>query len=53
MEQLEKDISVLVCKLEKNVPSLTVQYSMQHLLVHLLNEAKVDNQCDIGGCIIH
>jgi hypothetical protein len=53
MEQLEKDISVLMCKLEKNVPSLTVQYPIQHLLVYLLYEAKVDNQCDIGGCITH
>jgi hypothetical protein len=40
MEKLEKKISVLICKLEKIFP-LGWFNPMQHLLVHLLYEAKL------------
>jgi len=40
MEKLEKEIPVLVCKLEKIFP-LGFFNPMQHLLIHLLYEAKV------------
>jgi hypothetical protein len=39
MEKLEKDIMVLICKLKKN--PLVFFNLMQHLLAHLLYEAKV------------
>jgi hypothetical protein len=40
MEKLEKEISVLICKLEKIFPPGWFNL-MQHLLVHILYEAKV------------
>jgi hypothetical protein len=40
MEKLEKEISVFICKLEKIFP-LGWFNLMQHLLVHILYEAKV------------
>jgi hypothetical protein len=40
MEKLEKDISMLICKLEKVFPPEWFNL-MQHLLVHLLYEAKL------------
>jgi hypothetical protein len=40
MEKLEKEISVLICKLEKIFP-LGWFNPMQHLLVHISYEAKV------------
>jgi hypothetical protein len=40
MEKLEKEISVLLCKMEKNFPP-EIFNPMQYLLIHLPNEAKV------------
>jgi hypothetical protein len=40
LEKLEKDIPVLICKLEK-IFSLGWFNPMQHLLIHLLYEAKL------------
>jgi hypothetical protein len=40
MEKLEKEISVLICKLEKIFPPGWFN-PMQHLLVHISYEAKV------------
>ncbi|WVZ64584.1 hypothetical protein U9M48_014079 [Paspalum notatum var. saurae] len=40
MEKLEKDVPVLICKMEKNFPPGFFN-PMQHLLVHLAYEAKV------------
>jgi hypothetical protein len=40
MEKLEKEIPVLLCKMEKNFPSGFFN-PMQHLLIHLPYEAKV------------
>jgi hypothetical protein len=40
MEKLDKEIPVLICKLEKIFPQGWFN-PMQHLLVHLLYEAKV------------
>ena len=40
MEKLEKDVPVLICKMEKNFPPGFFN-PMQHLLVHLPYEAKV------------
>jgi hypothetical protein len=50
MEKLEKEISVLICKLEKIFPPGWFN-PMQHLLVHIPYEAKVGALCSIGGCI--
>jgi hypothetical protein len=41
MEKLKKEISVLICKLEKKIFSLGWFNLMQHLLVHIPYEAKV------------
>jgi hypothetical protein len=41
MEKLEKEIPVLICKLEKIFPPEWFN-PMQHLLVHIPYEAKVD-----------
>jgi hypothetical protein len=40
MEKLEKDILVLICKLEKIFPRVWFN-PMQHLLVHIPYQAKV------------
>jgi len=51
MEKLEKEVPVLLCKLEKIFPPGFFN-PMQHLLIHLPYEAKVGGLCNIGGCII-
>jgi hypothetical protein len=51
MEKLEKEISVLLCKLEKIFPPKWFN-PMQHLLIHLPYEAKLVARCNIGGCIL-
>ena len=51
MEKLEKEVPVLLCKLEKIFPPGFFN-PMQHLLIHLPYEAKVSGLCNIGGCII-
>jgi len=51
MEKLEKEVPVLLCKLEKIFPPRFFN-PMQHLLIHLPYEAKVGGLCNIGGCII-
>jgi hypothetical protein len=40
MQKLEKEIPMLLCKMEKNIPPEFFN-SMQHLLIHLPYEAKV------------
>jgi hypothetical protein len=50
MQKLEKEIPVLLCKVEKKI--LPGFFSpMQHLLIHLPYEAKVVVLFSIGGCI--
>jgi hypothetical protein len=49
MEKLEKEIPVLLCKLEKIFPPGFFN-PMEHLLIHIPYEAKVDLY-NIGGCI--
>lgn len=51
MEKLEKEVPVLLCKLEKIFPPGFFN-PMQHLLIHLPYEANVSGLCNIGGCII-
>ena len=51
MEKLEKEVPVLLCKLEKIFPPGFFN-PMQHPLIHLPYEAKVGGLCNIGGCII-
>jgi hypothetical protein len=41
MEKMEKVILVVLCKMEKTIP-LGFFHGMQHLIIHLLYEAKVD-----------
>jgi hypothetical protein len=50
MEKLEKEILVVICKLEKIFPPGCFN-PMQHLLVHIPYEAKVGGPCSIAGCI--
>jgi hypothetical protein len=41
MTKLEKEILVLLCKLEKKFPPVFFFNPMQHLLIHIPYEAKV------------
>jgi hypothetical protein len=50
MQNLEKEIPVLLCKMEKIFPP-GVLNPMQHLLIHLPYEGKVVVLFNIGGCI--
>jgi Domain of unknown function (DUF4218) len=40
MEQLEKEIMVMICKLEKHFPP-SFFVSMEHLIIHVAYEAKI------------
>jgi hypothetical protein len=51
MQKFEKEITILVCKMEKEFPPGWFNV-MQHLLVHLPWEAKVDDLYNSGGCIV-
>jgi hypothetical protein len=50
IKKLEKEISVLLFKLEKIFPHGFFNL-MQHLLIHIPYEAKVVDLYNIGGCI--
>jgi hypothetical protein len=50
MQKLEKEIPVILCKMDKKFPP-RVFNPMQHLLIHLPYEAKVGVLFSIGGCI--
>jgi hypothetical protein len=52
MQRLEKEIALLVCKMETVFPPGWF-YAMQHLLVHLPWEARVGGPVQFsGGCIV-
>jgi hypothetical protein len=51
MQKLEKEIAVLVCKMEKIFPPGWFN-AMQHLLVHLPWEAKNGGPAQFSGCIV-
>ncbi|KAL0361438.1 UNVERIFIED_CONTAM: hypothetical protein Sradi_3828300 [Sesamum radiatum] len=47
--ELENSVVLILCNLEKMFPPAFFDL-MEHLIVHLLYEARVGGQCNTGGC---
>jgi hypothetical protein len=51
MQKFEKEILILVCKMEEVFPPVWFN-AMQHLLVHLLGKLRLEDLYNSGGCIV-